>query len=82
VKQKYDYEFEVDPEEVLQLFLDPPYAPVAPEDLKWKKPDSSAIMKLLVEQHDFSQERIESVLGSLQKSMAEKAAQSKLDQFF
>jgi len=80
VKQKYDYSFEVDPEEVLQLFLDPPYAPVS--DLKWKMPDNDQITKILVEQHDFSQERIESVLTNLKKNMTEKAAQSKLDQFF
>jgi flap endonuclease-1 len=82
VKGKYDYGFELDPEEVVHLFLDPPYAPVAQEDLRWRKPDNDAIMKLLVEQHDFSRERIEAVLANLQKNMAEKAAQSKLDQWF
>ncbi len=29
VKEKYDYQFEVDAEEVLHLFLDPPYVPRA-----------------------------------------------------
>jgi flap endonuclease-1 len=82
VKKKYDYEFEVDPEEVLHLFLDPPAAAIAPEDLKWRKPDAEAITKLLVGQHDFSAERIEGVLATLKKNMEEKAAQSKLDQFF
>jgi len=80
VKQKYDYEFEVDPEAVLHLFLDPPYSP--PGELRWRKPDNDAVMKLLVEQHDFSSERINGVLANLQKNMSEKAAQSKLDRFF
>lgn len=82
VKQKYDYEFELDPEEVFHLFLDPPYAPVSKDDLKWSMPDDEHVRKILVEQHDFSPERIDGVLANLKKNMTEKAAQSKLDQFF
>lgn len=80
VKQKYDYQFEVDAEEVLHLFLDPPYVPV--EDLKWSNLNSEALTKLLVDQHDFSKDRVENSIAGLQKVMTERSAQSKLDQWF
>jgi hypothetical protein len=67
---------------VFHLFLDPPYAPVSKDDLKWSMPDDEHVRKILVEQHDFSPERIDGVLANLKKNMTEKAAQSKLDQFF
>jgi flap endonuclease-1 len=80
VREKYDYQFEVDAEEVFHLFLDPPYSPV--EDVKWSNIDSGAINKLLVEQHDFSKDRVDNTIVALQKIMAERSAQSKLDQWF
>lgn len=80
VKTKYDYEFEVDPEDVMNLFLDPPYTP--PGQIAWKRPDPERIIRILVDQHDFSRDRIESSLAGLKKNMDEKAAQSRLDQFF
>jgi flap endonuclease-1 len=67
----------VDPEEVFNLFLDPPYAPV--DKPKWKMADPDAVMKILVGQHDFSEERVKGTLDTLLKMTAERAAQSKLD---
>ena len=80
VKEKYDYQFEVDAEEVERIFLDPAYNPV--KDLKWKGPDLDKISKLLVDDHDFSEERITKIVSDLQEKNKERAAQSKLDQFF
>ncbi|MFH1685112.1 MAG: flap endonuclease-1 [Candidatus Micrarchaeota archaeon] len=80
VKEKYDYQFEVDAEEVFHLFLDPPYKPV--ENLKFGQLDEDSISKLLVDEHDFSEDRIVKVLGDLQKRVKERAAQSKLDNWF
>jgi len=80
VKAKYDYEFEVDPEEVLHLFLSPPYA--EPGQLKWSEPDADAVTKLLVREHDFSEDRVGNVLAQLQKVLKEKGSQSKLGQWF
>lgn len=76
VKQKYDYQFEVDAEEVLQLFLDPPYAPV--EHPKWKDADSEAVIQLLVNKHDFSKDRVEKTIGELKKTTKERSAQSRM----
>jgi flap endonuclease-1 len=79
-RQKYGYEFEVDIEEVFELFMSPPYK--TPGALTWKPADAAAVRKILVEQHDFTLERVEKSLEDLAKMTKERAAQSKLDQFF
>ncbi|MFH1784944.1 MAG: flap endonuclease-1 [Candidatus Micrarchaeota archaeon] len=80
VKQKYDYQFEVDAEDVFNIFLDPPY--VQADNLKWNKLNTDALTKLLVDQHDFSKDRVGNTLTNLQKIMDERSAQSKLDEWF
>jgi flap endonuclease-1 len=80
VKAKYDYEFEVDAEEVLHLFLNPPYK--EPDRLRWSEPDSDAVTRILVQEHDFSEDRVGNTLAQLQKILKEKGAQSKLGQWF
>lgn len=80
VKEKYDYQFEVDIQEVFDLFLDPPYKP--PGKLKWSEIDEQAISKLLVDEHDFSEDRVAKVINDVNEVAKERAAQSKLDQWF
>lgn len=36
-------------------------------DLKWTKPDADAVKSLLVDKHDFSEERVASILSKLEK---------------
>jgi len=80
VQQKYDYGFEVDIEEILHFFLNPPYKD--PGRLKWSEADTDGVMKILVQQHDFSQERVEKTLNDLTRMMKERGAQSRLEQWF
>ena len=80
VKEKYDYQFEVDVEEVFNMFLDPPYKEV--EEIKFRKPDLDAISKILVDEHDFSEDRVHKIITELQEKSKERAAQSKLDKWF
>jgi flap endonuclease-1 len=80
VKEKYDYQFEVDIQEVFDLFLDPPYKP--PEKLKWDDIDEEAVSKLLVEEHDFSEDRVAKVVNDIKETTKERAAQSRLEQWF
>lgn len=80
VKEKYDYQFEVDVEEVVHLFLNPPYNPV--DEIKWAEMNSGAVTKILVDEHDFSEDRVEKTISDVQKIMKERASQSKLDQWF
>ncbi len=82
VKQKYEYDFEVDVEEVFNLFLSPPYKPPAPEELKPSPLDPDAVKKILVEQHDFSEDRLDKTMTELMRITKEKSAQSKLDKWF
>ncbi|MBU0591698.1 flap endonuclease-1 [Candidatus Micrarchaeota archaeon] len=80
VREKYKYEFEVDIEEVFNFFLNPPYNEV--DKLKWEGIDSDSLKKMLVEQHDFSEDRVERTIESVKKMAKEQASQSKLDQWF
>jgi flap endonuclease-1 len=80
VKEKYDYQFEVDVEEVFNLFLNPPYSPV--EKPKWGEVDLDAITEILVEEHDFSEDRVTKIIIELKEKTKERAAQSKLDKWF
>jgi len=61
-----DWKDENDPEEIYKFFLNPPvtekYA------IEWKQPDAEKIIDFMVEEHDFSRERVEKVIESLQKS--------------
>ncbi|MBI5046312.1 flap endonuclease-1 [Candidatus Micrarchaeota archaeon] len=82
VKEKYEYEFEVDVDEVIKLFMNPPYNEVKEKELRWKEPNMSAITKLLVEQHDFSADRIGKTVNDLTVLLKERGAQSKLEQWF
>ncbi len=82
VRGKYEYEFEVDPEEVLHLFLDPPFVSVDKASLKWAGFNGGEVSKILVERHDFSKDRIEKVVADLTKLTKERSAQSKLDNWF
>jgi len=80
VKEKYDYQFEVDIEEVFNLFLDPPYEPV--KKLEWSDVNAGAVSEMLVERHDFSEDRVEKTINDLKKITKERAAQSKLEKWF
>ena len=62
VKQKYDYEFEVDPAEVERIFLEPDTVEITAaaldEKIRSAVPDKSAIMKFMCDEHEFSVDRI------------------------
>ena len=80
VKEKYTYEFEGNIDEVFEFFLNPPYEKT--EKQKWGNVNSEEIKKLLCEEHDFSEERIDRVLERMQVTFKESGAQSKLDKWF
>lgn len=62
VKEKYNAEFEVDPEEVQNIFLQPDTiemdAPTLDEKIKHSVPDKASIVKFMCQEHGFSEERI------------------------
>ena len=71
---------EVDLKQLRQLFLKPDvtkkYA------LKWKKPDDEKVLDLMVNEFDFSQDRVQSALEKIHGHLETKGAQSRLDQWF
>lgn len=81
VKEKYDYEFEVDPDEVFNLFMKPETSKIK-EKLRWGNVNRPKINELLVKEHDFSEDRVEKTAGQLIKSFEEKGKQKNLDQWF
>lgn len=81
VKEKYEYEFEVDVEKLVDFFLDPPCEEVKGK-FRWGKVDSAKVEKLLVEEHDFSEDRVSRTLERAITAFAEKGAQKKLGDWF
>ncbi|MBD3405909.1 MAG: flap endonuclease-1 [Candidatus Lokiarchaeota archaeon] len=70
-------------EEIRNIFLNPPTADIS--EPEWTNPNYERIKELLVEQHDFSENRINSSLERLrdaQQELADKASQSSLTDFF
>ncbi len=80
VKTKYNYEFEEDVEAILDFFLNPPAKDVG--KVKQGSLSFEEVRKILVEEHDFSEERVDRALNGMEKSLKEKGAQKKMDEWF
>ncbi|MEM4359105.1 MAG: flap endonuclease-1 [Candidatus Bilamarchaeaceae archaeon] len=80
VEKRYNYEFEIAPREILDIFLNPPCAKIK-ERLTWKRIDIEAVVELLVRAHDFSEERVRKTAESVIKSLEEKGEQRSLGQW-
>ncbi len=74
------YQPEWDWREIEQLFLNPPVTD--DYSIRFKKPDRDAVMKILVEEHDFSPERVERALDRLEKATPASGSQMSLDAWF
>lgn len=81
VVQKYGYTFEVEPEEVFRLFMEPNYEKniAAP---KWRQINEDAVKKILVDEHDFAEERVRSTIANLKEKQKEEKNQKTLDNWF
>ena len=66
---------EIDVERVFNFFLNPPYT--NQYKLAMKEPDADGLLEFMVEEHDFSRERMEKVVEKLQSSYT-KGKQSSL----
>jgi flap endonuclease-1 len=75
ILEKRKWESDVDPEEIVEFFLNPP---VTDEyKLDWTQPDKKKIMKFMVDEHDFSAERVEKVIDKLQTTFSSRQASLK-----
>ena len=57
------WEFDVDPREIFEFFLNPPIN--KNYKLEWSRPDREKIIKFMVDERDFSYERVKKTLDSL-----------------
>lgn len=68
VLAKVEWKEENDPEEIYEFFLNPPVN--EKYELEWRQPDLGKILNFMVDEHDFSRERIEKVIEKLQQGFA------------
>ncbi|KYK35679.1 MAG: flap structure-specific endonuclease [Theionarchaea archaeon DG-70] len=63
VLKKVEWTFDVDPHKIYEFFLKPPV--IKKYEINWKEPNLDKMIELMVEEHDFSRERIENALKRL-----------------
>ena len=73
-------QFPVDPFKIREFFLNPPVTQDV--NVKFKEPNEDEVIRLLVEEHDFSQDRVKNALERLKKSMGKARGSTTLDSFF
>jgi len=66
ILEKVEWQAETDIEEIYKFFLKPPVTDKY--KIEWRQPDSNRIINFMVEEHDFSRERIEKGIEKLQQS--------------
>ncbi len=75
VLEQVEWKFDVDAHKIYDFFLK---APVTDKyKIEWKQPDKDKLMELMVEEHDFSQVRIENAVNRLMEAKRE-GTQSRL----
>jgi flap endonuclease-1 len=60
-----NWKSETDPEEIYEFFLKPPVAEKI--NIEWNQPDADKLVEFMVDEHDFSKERVGKVIENLQK---------------
>lgn len=76
------HEFPIDPLKIFEYFMNPPHTDNY--KLEWIEPDEKAIIEILVEEHDFSLQRVKNALERYKKAYREhiKGVQKGLDLWF
>lgn len=75
VMENVKWDFDVDPKDIFQLFKNPPYVR---KEFEFKSPDAEKIREVLCDEHDFSRERVDSVIEKITSRVSQKS----LDCFF
>ena len=73
-------EFEVEPKDLESFFLHP--KSVLDYPVEFRQPDPEAVVKFLVDEHDFSKERVQGAAKAFAGKMSETLQQSKLGEWF
>jgi len=79
VLKEIEWKFDVKAEDIYNFFLNPPVQ--NNYKLEWKQPDEEGIIKFMVEEHDFSEERVRNGIEKLKQAFA-KSQQKSLGSWF
>jgi len=79
VLEKANWNYNIDVEEIYNFFLNPPVTERF--EIEWKEVDGDKIKEFMVEEHDFSNERVTKVIEKLQKRY-KSGTQASLDSWF
>ncbi|MEM3832125.1 MAG: flap endonuclease-1 [Thermoprotei archaeon] len=80
LKRLPEAHFPVSPQIIREAFLKP--AVTDNYTLRWSPIDRSKVIEILVEEHDFSLERVEKALNKVEESLKKTTKQTGLDQWF
>ena len=80
ILENVKWEENVEFEEIFDFFLNPPV--ISEYEIKWKKPNSEKIMEFMVEEHSFSEKRVEKVINILEKKGSVPKTKKTLEDFF
>ncbi len=71
---------EVEPAEIRYIFLNPEVT--ANYKIEWREMDQEGVKRMLCDEHDFSEERVEKALKELEESIKKTKGVTSLDQWF
>jgi len=80
VFENVEWKAEVDFEEIFNFFLNPPV--IKGYELKWKEPNTDKLIEFMVEEHNFSQKRVENVIKILEEGFSKTQIEKPLEGFF
>lgn len=70
---------ELDPGQIRELFLKPEVS--SDYSIEWGEVDYEGVKRMLCDEHDFSEERVEKALGELREAVGRARTTSSLDQW-
>jgi flap endonuclease-1 len=63
ILEEIEWTFDIDAHKIYEFFLNPPVS--KKYEIEWKEPDKEKTIEFMVEEHDFSKDRIESFVNKL-----------------
>jgi flap endonuclease-1 len=68
IQKNIEWKFDLTPKDLFDFFMNPPVE--QNYEIKFSRPDREKLIKILHEEHDFSEERVEKNLGKLEEKKA------------
>ncbi|MEM0333032.1 MAG: flap endonuclease-1 [Candidatus Aenigmatarchaeota archaeon] len=79
ILKEIEWKFDISPQEIYDFFLNPPVTDNY--NLVWREPDEEGLIKFMVEEHNFSEERIKNAIEKIKQAI-QKQQQKSLDKWF